>query len=76
MQKFDIECFSGTYLNSTFPFYDEILYIPSHVIVRGNRPVKSKRGGVSIYYKNRLPLKVLNIKFLQEHIGFDLQSGD
>ena len=76
VQKIDIECFSGTYLKSSFPFYSEILYIPGYVIARGNRPVKSKRGGISIYCKNYLPLKVLNVKFLHEHIAFDLQSGD
>ena len=31
---------------------------------------------VCIYCKNCLPLNVLNIKFLHEHIAFDLQSGD
>ena len=76
VHKVDIECFSGTYLNSSFPFYDEILYIPGYIIARGNRPVKSKLGGVCIYCKNGLPLNALNIKFLHEHIAFDLQSGD
>ena len=76
VQRFDIECFSGTYLNSSFPFYDEIFYIPGYVIARGNCPVKSKREGLCIYCKNCLPWKVLNIKFLHEHIAFDLQSGD
>ena len=76
VQKIDIECFSGTYLKSSFPFYSEILYIPDYVIARGNRPLKSKRGGISIYCKNYLPLKVLNVKFLHEHMAFDLQSGD
>ena len=46
VHKFDIECSSGTYLNSSFPFYDEILYIPGYIIVMGNRPVKSKCGGM------------------------------
>ena len=55
VQRFDIECFSGTYLNSSFPFYDEIFYIPGYVIARGNCPVKSKRGGLCIYCKNCLP---------------------
>ena len=76
VHKFDIECFSRTYFDSSFLFYDEILYIPGYVIVRGNRPVKSKRGCGCIYRKNCLPLNVLNIKFLHEHIAFDLQSGD
>ena len=54
----------------------EVLYIPDYVIARGNRPLKSKRGGISIYCKNYLPLEVLNVKFLHEHMAFDLQSGD
>ena len=75
VQKFDMECFSGTYLNSSFPFYGDILYILGYIIFRDNCAVNSKRGGVCIYYKNCLPLNVLKIKFPNEQIAFYLQSG-
>ena len=31
VHKFDIEWFSGTHLSFSFPFYDEILYIPTRL---------------------------------------------
>ena len=32
VQRFDIECFSGTYLNSSFPFYDESFIYPATLL--------------------------------------------
>ena len=45
-------------------------------MVTADRPANSKRGSVCISYENCLPLKVLDISFLQESIAFDLQIGD
>ena len=39
--------------------------------MRANHSANSKRGGVCKYYKNCLPLKVLDIIFLRESITFD-----
>ena len=36
----------------------------------------SKRGVACMYYKNCLPLKVLDIRFLHESIAFELGIGD
>ena len=38
-------------------------------LIRSDHPSNSKRGGVCIYYKSALPLKVLNIHYLQESIS-------
>ena len=35
-------------------------------MVRADHPANSKRGGVCMYYKNCLPLKVLDTRFLHE----------
>ena len=35
----------------------------------------AKYGGVCIYFRNNLPLKVLKIDNLQESITFELQIG-
>ena len=45
-------------------------------MIRADHPANSKRGGVCMYYKNCLPLKVLDIRFLHESIAFELQIGD
>ena len=45
-------------------------------MVRADHPANSKCGGVCMYYKNCLPLKVLDIRFLHESIVFELRIGD
>ena len=45
-------------------------------MVRVDHPANSKRGVVFMYYKNCLPLKVLDIRFLHESITSDLRIGD
>ena len=45
-------------------------------LIRSDRPSKSKRGGVCIYYKNFLPLRVCDRSLLDEWINFELKIGD
>ena len=45
-------------------------------MIRVDHPANGKHGGVCMYYKNYLPLKVLDIRFLHESIAFELQIGD
>ena len=42
---------------------------------RADHPSNVKRGGICIYYKNCLPLKVANIQYLQESINFRVKIG-
>ena len=37
--------------------------------------IGNRREGVCIYYKESLPIKILNISYLQECICFDLKIG-
>ena len=76
VHKFDIVCFSETYLNSSSPLDDDNLDIPGYIMVSADHLANSYRGGVCLYYKNCLPLKFLDIRFLHESIAFDLQIGD
>ena len=73
--KFDIICLSETYLNSEIPSDDENLEIPGYNLVREDHPSISKSGGVSVYYKSSLPFTVINVKYLQESISFELRIG-
>ena len=43
-----------------------------YTLIRADHPSNVKRGGVCVYYKNYLPLKLLNINYLQECITFEL----
>ena len=62
-----------TYLNSEIPSDDENLEIPGYNLVREDHSSNSKRGGVCAYYKSSLPFKVINVKYLQESISFELR---
>ena len=73
--KLDIICLSETYLNSETSPDDDNLEIPGYNIIRKDHPSNTKRGGVCVYYKNTLPFKIINIKYLQECITFEIRIG-
>ena len=75
MHKFDIICISESYLNSDTSSSDDNLNIPGYNMSRADHPSGNRRGGVCIYYKESLPIKMLNINYLQECICFDLKIG-
>ena len=70
VRKFDIICLSETYLDSNID--DESLEILGYYLIRSDHSTNKKRGGICIYYKNFLPLKVTGIPLLEECIAFDL----
>ena len=72
----DIICLSETYLDSTMQSDNDNLEIPGYNLVRSDHPSNNKRGGVCIYYKASLPLRVIDICFLQECIIFEVMIGD
>ena len=75
MHKFDIICISESYLNSDTSSNDNNLNIPGYNMSRAVHPSGNQRGGVCIYYKKSLPIKMLNINYLQECICFNLKIG-
>ena len=42
-------------------------------LVRSDHPSQHKRGDVCIYFRNSLPLKILNIHYIQESVSFEMQ---
>ena len=76
IHNFDIICFSETYLKSTTDINDGNLKIPGYIMYRVDHPSDVKMGGVCIYYKTTLPLKVLSANFLQECINFEVSIGN
>ena len=75
MYKFDIICISESYFNSDTSSNDNNLNIPSYNMSRADHPFGNQCGGVCIYYKESLPIKMLNINYLQECICLDLKIG-
>ena len=49
--------------------------IPGHNLVREDHPSNSKRGRVCVNYKSSLQFRVINVKYLQESISFELRIG-
>ena len=76
VHKFDIVYLSETYLDSTVPLDDDNLVISGYNLIRSDHPSNTKRGSVCLYYKNYLPLRVLNISYLKECLNFELKIGD
>ena len=71
---YDIICLSETYLNSPQSGNDPALNLQGYELVRSDHPSNTKRGGVCMYYKEHLPLKVRNdISSLSECIVVELK---
>ena len=72
IHKFDIICLSETYHDSSATSDDDNLAISGYNLIPSGHPSNKKSGGVCIYYKNVLPLRVLSIQYLQECINSEL----
>ena len=71
VNKFEVICLLETFLDST-----TLPEVPSYNLVRGDHPSNTKKGGVCIYYRDSLPLKVLDLHYLQECINFEIMIGN
>ena len=74
--KVDILCLSETFLNPNISCDDSNLQLPGSDLIRADHPSNTKRGVVCIYYRNLLPLKLINIHYLNECITFEIKLGD
>ena len=64
---------SEPYLDSSFPTDDGSLQISGYSFVRAYHPSNTKPGGVLIYYKTFLPIKLIDVKCLNESFNFELR---
>ena len=62
--KHDFICLSETYLDSIIP--DSLLEIDEYNLVCAEHPNNIKRGGVCIYHKESLPVRVLSLSYFKE----------
>ena len=64
IHKFDIMCLSESYWNSEILSSDSNLKIPGYIFARMDHPSNTKCEGVCLYYKWSLPLKVIDVSYL------------
>ena len=76
IHRFDIICIFETYLHSSTSLDDNNLEISGYNLIRSDHPSNNERGGICIYYKHFLPLRILNVQYLQECINFEMKIGD
>ena len=66
VHKYDFICISETYFDSSVESEDDDLRINGYKLIRMDHPMNTKRGGVCMYYKESLVVKMINISYLQE----------
>ena len=72
--KHDFICLSETYLDSAIP--DSLLEIDGYNLIRSDHPNYIKRGGVCIYFKEILPVRVINIPYLKEVLLLEMNYNN
>ena len=75
LHNFDVVCISETYLDSTTALDDENLHIAGYNLLRADHASNSKRGGVCVYYKSSLALRLIDVHYLQECLVFEILIG-
>ena len=68
--KYHFICLSETYLDSTTP--NNLIDIEGYNLVCADHPDDTKRGGVCIYYKESLPVRVINLPFFNEALLLEM----
>ena len=70
--KYDFICLSETYLDSSIPSDHVLLELEGYKVICAGHPNNVKRGGVCICYKVSLPVRVINLPYLQEALLLQL----
>ena len=74
MHKYDFICLSETYLDSMTP--DNLIEIDGYNLVCADHPNNIKRGGVCIYYKESLPVRVISLPYLKEGLVLEMNDNN
>ena len=74
--QFDILCVRETFLDGGILSDDVTLDIPGYNLLRADHPANIQRGGVCIYFRKLLLLRILDVHFLHECINFQMRIGD
>ena len=65
---------SETYLDSSAPSHHVSLDLEGYKLVHAERRNNIKQDGVCIYYKESLPVRVINLPYLQEALLLELND--
>ena len=72
--KHDFICLSETYLDSSIP--DNVIQIEGYNLVRADHPDNIKRGGVCIYYKESLPVRIKTLPYFKEALLLEMVNNN
>ena len=72
--KHDFIYLSETYLDSSIP--NDMIQIEGYNLVRADHPNNIKRGGVCIYYKESLPVRIISLPFLNETLRLEMSYNN
>ena len=72
--RYDFICLSETYFDSSIPSNHVSLDLEGYKLVRPDHPNNVERGGVCIYYKESLPVRVINLPYLQGALVLELNE--
>ena len=75
INRFDIICLSETYLDNSYHTGEDQLTFPGFNLIRSDNPSNIKRGGVCIYYRDALPVKIINLNIQNECLVCELSFG-
>ena len=68
--KYDFICLSESYLDSSTP--NNLIVIEGYNLVHADHPDDTKRGRVCIYYKESLPVKIINLPYFKEALLLEM----
>ena len=72
--KYYFICLSGTYLDSSIPSDHVSLELEGYKLVRADHYNDVKWSGDFIYYKESLPVRIINLPYLQEALLLELND--
>ena len=72
--KYDFICLSERYLDSSTP--DNLIEIEGYKLIRADHPDNIKRGGVCIYYKESLPVRVISTPYFKEALLLEMSYNN
>ena len=72
IHQYDVICISETFLDSSVPLDDHNLPIQGYSLIRIDHPDNVKKGGVCLYFKENLILKVNDDSFIAQCIIFEI----
>ena len=72
IHSYDLICFSETFLDSSFTDDDRNLILNGYKLYRADHPSNTKKGGVCVYVKESLSIRLVPLQILDECIVLEV----